>query len=107
MKQAKTTKSKKIRRLTERQIEQALQHVLTSTLALYVLNKSSKPVSRVVQDLVEVQFNSAQLIGMILKLQSVKMNDIDLDNALAGVFSFIPFGEPAGQNPPSDEPMKE
>ncbi len=77
--------------LTQKQIEQALQHVLTSTLAIYVLNKSSKPISRVISDLTDIQFNAAQLLGFVMNLQNSKMSRIDLDNTLTGIFSFIQF----------------
>lgn len=86
--QLKTNKT-----LTSKQLEQALHHVLTSTLALYVLNKSSKPISRVINDLTDIQFNAAQLIGLLLNLQKNKMSRIDLDNTLTGIFSFIPFSD--------------
>ena len=79
--------------LTQKQIEQALQHVLTITLAIYVLNKSSKPISHVISDLTDIQFNAAQLLGFVMKLQNSKISRIDLDNTLTGIFSFIPFSD--------------
>jgi hypothetical protein len=82
---------KKLKRLSPEQLEQALQHVLTSTLAIYVLNRSTRPISKVVRELTDIQFNAAQLIGFILNLQSKGMSRPEMNNALAGVFSFIPF----------------
>ncbi len=77
--------------LTPNQVDHALKHILTSTLALYVLGNSQKPTSVVIKDLMDLEVKAAHLVGLVMQLQVEKIHHSDLKSALAGVFSFIPF----------------
>lgn len=45
--------------LSPDQIDEALKHLLMGTLALYVLNHSSRPISNVMEDLMQIEMRSA------------------------------------------------
>ncbi len=88
------TKAKPItvRPLTPSQLSSALNHLLTSTLALYIVHKAQKPTSAVIADLVRIEMKAGELAGMLMQLQSQNLNAVELEGVLAGAFSFIPYG---------------
>ena len=76
--------------LTHEQIEDALRHILVSTLALYTLKNAKRPISTVIRELMDMECKASQLVGLILQLQAQNMRPRDLQGTLAGVLSFIP-----------------
>lgn len=79
-----------------------LKQVLTISLALYVITTSKQPVSKVIQELIQVEYDAGILAGKLIGKTKIKSSDIR--GILAGVFSFIPL--PGGRVSNKKTPFK-
>jgi hypothetical protein len=61
------------------------------TLAIYILRTARKPISKVVQELMEVEIKTAELVGQIMRLEKENPKIRNLRGILAGAYSFIPL----------------
>ncbi len=71
--------------------DDSLKSVLIGVLALYVLNESRKPVSELIEDLLEIEFQAGKLVGHINQLQKNTLQPISLDQTISRVISFVPL----------------
>ena len=95
---AKTTKNSKRSKSTGAVIENGadasnheivLKQILMVTLAIYILRTARKPISKVVQELMEVEIKTAEIVSQIMKLEKENPRIRNLRGVLAGAFSFI------------------
>lgn len=66
-----------------------LKQLLTSSLALYVLLKSKKPIKSVINDLFKIEEEAGVIINCILANPKEALDSLNLHGSLAGVFSYI------------------
>ena len=74
------------------QIEESLSNViLASSLALKIIKGSRKPVSELVDELLEIEVQVAEFLGESLKPNDGSYSKVDLRGSLARALSFIPI----------------
>lgn len=69
---------------------EALNKLLTQSLAAYVVLNSRKPMCDVIDELFDLEFKAAQMVTTYLN----DGKNRNLRGALAGVYSVIPMGNP-------------
>jgi hypothetical protein len=94
------------RALTTAQVESALRHILTSTLALYVLHNARKPIAQAVENLTDMELRAGHLVGLVLRLRAENLKTTDLKGTLAAAFSYIPIPSRRNTREESGTPRK-
>ncbi|MBY0315670.1 MAG: hypothetical protein K2Q26_09135 [Bdellovibrionales bacterium] len=76
------------------QIEERLvKSILASTLALHILRSSRKPTFKLVNELLEMEFQVGQFVGRAMKMHSESLKSTNLKGALANALSFTPLNQ--------------
>lgn len=79
--------------LTLGEIEERLSNtILASSLALKVLKGVRKPTSKLIQELLDIEFQVGHFVGEAMKIHIEQMRTPNLRGVLANALSTIPLG---------------
>lgn len=70
-------------------IEQALNEVLTQSLAAYILLRSKEPVYEVMQDLIEIELKAAAIVDTHFSQKPDTKCPLNFETILASIFSYL------------------